>query len=161
MRDLLVLNEARLPEVLLALLLLLGLVVGDVGGVAPLVVAVVALHHVVVLGLLHHLHLVDTPLTVGPGGGGGNSGKGHINISRSLTLGTAGQGLRGSSLSVLLMVTVVAVGMVSLVVGVEGESSNQRLAVPGGSSPQLPGPQDALASDDENKKQLKKISHKN
>merc|ERR1712066_1102268 len=45
--DLLVLDETTLPEVLLALLLLLGLVVGDVGGVAPLVVAVVALHHVV------------------------------------------------------------------------------------------------------------------
>merc|ERR1711863_34702 len=45
--DLLVLDETVLPEVLLALLLLLGLVVGDVGGVAPLVVAVVALHHVV------------------------------------------------------------------------------------------------------------------
>merc|ERR1712183_33166 len=42
--DLLILDEAVLPEVLLALLLLLGLVVGDVGGVAPLVVAVVALH---------------------------------------------------------------------------------------------------------------------
>merc|ERR1719234_1962772 len=34
-RDLLVLDEAVLPEVLLAVLLLLGLVVGDVGGVAP------------------------------------------------------------------------------------------------------------------------------
>merc|ERR1711863_79292 len=65
--DLLVLDETVLPEVLLALLLLLGLVVGDVGGVAPLVVAVVALHHIVVLGLLHHLHLVDASLAVRPG----------------------------------------------------------------------------------------------
>merc|ERR1719397_1259310 len=47
--DLLVLDETVLPEVLLAVLLLLGLVVGDVGGVAPPVVGVVALHHVVVL----------------------------------------------------------------------------------------------------------------
>merc|ERR1719391_949188 len=51
--DLLVLDEAVLPEVLLAVLLLLGLVVGGVGGVAPPVVGVVALHHVVVLRLLH------------------------------------------------------------------------------------------------------------
>merc|ERR1712066_296101 len=86
--DLLVLDETTLPEVLLALLLLLGLVVGDVGGVAPLVVAVVALHHVVVLGLLHHLHLVDTSLTVRPGRGSSHGGKAHINIIRSLTLGT-------------------------------------------------------------------------
>merc|ERR1712186_287015 len=121
--DPLVLDETTLPEVLLALLLLLGPVVGDVGGVAPLVVAVVALHHVVVLGLLHHLHLVDTPLTVRPGGGGGHGGEAHINISRSLTLGTAGQGLRGSSLSVVSMVVSVVVSMVAVLSPlVEGES---------------------------------------
>merc|ERR1719341_383453 len=62
--DLLVLDETALPEVLLAVLLLLGLVVGGVGGVAPPVVGVVALHHVVVLRLLHHLHLVDAPLPI-------------------------------------------------------------------------------------------------
>merc|ERR1719397_1311600 len=62
--DLLVLDEAALPEVLLAVLLLLGLVVGGVGGVAPPVVGVVALHHVVVLRLLHHLHLVNAPLPI-------------------------------------------------------------------------------------------------
>merc|ERR1719397_632021 len=62
--DLLVLDEATLPEVLLAVLLLLGLVVGGVGGVAPPVVGVVALHHVVVLRLLHHLHLVNAPLPI-------------------------------------------------------------------------------------------------
>merc|ERR1711863_258362 len=56
--DLLVLDETILPEVLLALLLLLGLVLGDIGGVAPPVVGVVALDHVVVLGLLDHLNLV-------------------------------------------------------------------------------------------------------
>ena len=65
--DLLVLDEAALPIVLLALLLLLGLVVGDVGGVAPLVVAVVALDHVIVLGFLHHLDLVNAPLAVTAG----------------------------------------------------------------------------------------------
>ena len=60
----LVLDEATLPEVLLALLLLLGLVVGDVGGVAPLVVAVVTLDLLVVLGHGGHLHLVNTPLSI-------------------------------------------------------------------------------------------------
>merc|ERR1719184_189902 len=40
--DLLVLDEAALPEVLLTVLLLLRLVVGDIGGVAPPVVGVVA-----------------------------------------------------------------------------------------------------------------------
>ena len=69
MRDLLVLNEARLPEVLLALLLLLGVVVGDVGGVTSLVVAVVTLDHVIVLSLLNHLDLVNTSLAVIAGSG--------------------------------------------------------------------------------------------
>ena len=122
---------------------------------APLVVAVVALHHVVVLGLLHHLHLVDTSLTVRPGGGSSHGGKAHINIIRSLTLTTAGEGRRGGSLSVVSMVvSMVAVSVIS-VVGVEGESPNEGLAVPGRLTSQLSGPQDALASDDENKKQLK------
>ena len=56
---LLVLDVAVLDEVLVALLLLLGLVVRGVGGVAALVVAVVALDRVVVLGLLDHHHLWD------------------------------------------------------------------------------------------------------
>merc|ERR1719384_72189 len=61
----LVLDETALPEVLLALLLLLGVVVGDVGGVASLVVAMVTLDHVIILNLLNHLHLVNTSLAVG------------------------------------------------------------------------------------------------
>merc|ERR1712024_260644 len=70
--DLLVLDEASLPEVLLALLLLLGLVVGDVGGVAPLVVGMITLNDVVVLGLLHHLNLVNTSLSISSRGGSSN-----------------------------------------------------------------------------------------
>ena len=51
----LVLDHANLPEILLALLLLLGLVGGDVAGVAPLVVAVVARDDLLVLGdFIHH-----------------------------------------------------------------------------------------------------------
>ena len=45
------------PEVLVALLLLSGDVGSNVAGVAPLVIAVVAGHHLVVLGLLHDHHL--------------------------------------------------------------------------------------------------------
>merc|ERR1712003_286853 len=66
--NLLVLDETALPEVLLTLLLLLGVVVGDVGSAASLVVAMVTLDHVIVLNLLDHLHLVNTSLAVGSGG---------------------------------------------------------------------------------------------
>ena len=52
-----ILDEAALLEVLAALLLLLRLEVGRVGGVAALGVAVVALDVVVVLGLLNHHNL--------------------------------------------------------------------------------------------------------
>merc|ERR1719273_2771193 len=62
--DGLVLDEASLPVVLLALLLLLGLIVGDVGGVAPLVVGVVTLHNIIILSLLNHLHLVNASLSI-------------------------------------------------------------------------------------------------
>merc|ERR1719430_1324846 len=78
--NLLVLDEAVLPEVLLAVLLLLGLIVGDIGGMAPPVVGVVALHHIVVLCLLDHLHLVDTPLPIGARSGSSNSREAHIDI---------------------------------------------------------------------------------
>merc|ERR1711935_1007577 len=62
--NLLILNETVLPEVLLALLLLLGLIVGDIGGVAPLVVGVITLYHIIILCLLHHLHLVNALLAI-------------------------------------------------------------------------------------------------
>ena len=57
-------NETAFPVVFFALLLLLGHVVGDVGGVAPLVVRVVTLHHIIILGLFDHLHLVNTSLAI-------------------------------------------------------------------------------------------------
>merc|ERR1711970_534173 len=59
--SLLVSNEAILSEVLLAVLLLLGLIVGGVGGVATPVVGVVALHNLIILSLFYHLDLVNTP----------------------------------------------------------------------------------------------------
>merc|ERR1712002_490584 len=55
-------NETRFLEVLLTIFLLLRLIVGSVGGVAPPVVGVVTLDHIIILGLLHQLHLVNTLL---------------------------------------------------------------------------------------------------
>ena len=100
-RDLLVLNEARLPEVLLALLFLLGLVVGHVGGVAPPVVGVVALHGLVILGFLHHLDFVDTLLAVGAGAGGGDGAKAHVSVVGALAGGGSGQLLANHSLGLV------------------------------------------------------------
>ena len=132
-RDLLVLNEARLPEVLLALLLLLGLVVGDVGGVAPLVVGVIALNLVVVFSLLHHLHLVDAPLPVISRPGSSNLREVWRSLVSSLTLGTTSKRL-GSN-SVICMVTMmVSMSMVMVLctsIGIEREGVHQRLAISG------------------------------
>jgi len=61
--NLLVLNEATFDEVLLTLLFLLRLKVSGVRGVALLAVAMLALNDVVILSLLNHDNLVDTPLT--------------------------------------------------------------------------------------------------
>merc|ERR1719232_2337581 len=62
--NLLVFNETALSEVLLALFLLLGLVVGNIGGVAPLVIRVVTLHNIIILSLLNHLNFVNTFLAI-------------------------------------------------------------------------------------------------
>ena len=150
--DLLVVNETILPEVLLALLLLLGLVVGDVGGVAPRVVAVVAMHLLVVFDHVHRDDLVNTSLAVSSGGGSSHRSKAHIDVIGSLSLGTAGEtlGLRGMG-----MVTV-TVAMSVVVIGVEGEGVDERLTVSADLlAPQPPGPEDTLSADDKNKKQLK------
>ena len=57
--DLLVFDEARFLEVLFALLLLLGLEVGGVSGVATLGVGVMALNLLVVFSLLNHDNLSE------------------------------------------------------------------------------------------------------
>merc|ERR1711863_9910 len=106
--DLLVLDETVLPEVLLALLLLLGLVLGDIGGVAPPVVGVVALDHVVVLGLLDHLNLVNTPLAISSRSGSSNSREAHIGVV-SLTLGTSLKSLNRLATMAFSMVTMVSI----------------------------------------------------
>merc|ERR1719192_1974189 len=135
--DLLVLDEASLPEVLITLLLLLRLVVGDVGGVAPLVVAVVALHHVVVLGLLDHLHLVDAPLAVVTGAGAGYVIEARGPAAVSLALGPRPEGLArhplGSYRQVVVapaVMAVISVPMVLTAPGVEGEGVDQGSLLP-------------------------------
>jgi len=85
--NLLVLDETVLPEVLFAVLLLLGLVLGDIGGVAPPVVGVVALDNIIVFGLFDHLDLVDTPLAVSTRASSCNGREAHVGVI-SLTLGT-------------------------------------------------------------------------
>ena len=53
-------NGTDLPELLIAVLVLVGFIHSDIAGVAPLLVAVVAGHHLIVPGLLHHHHLLVT-----------------------------------------------------------------------------------------------------
>ncbi len=84
--NLFILNEAVLPEVLFAFLLLLRLIVGHIGGVAPLVIAVVTLHNIIVLSLLNHLNLVNTPLSISTSLGSSNGTKTHISTGSSSTL---------------------------------------------------------------------------
>merc|ERR1719464_2366397 len=154
--NLLVLDETALPEVLLALLLLLGVVVGDVGGVAPLVVAVVTLDHVIVLNLLNHLDLVNTSLAVGSGRGSGDiiEAGGFLDCCLSLTIISGGEALNRIPGCVISMISMVMVVMVTPIVGIEGEGVDKRLAVSGTQSPQLPGAKDTLAANGHDEKQL-------
>merc|ERR550517_1473018 len=77
-----VINEAALDKVLLALLFLLRFKVSRVGGVTLLAVAMFALNDVVVLGLLNHDNLVNTPLT---SCSNGSNVQVHILATASLT----------------------------------------------------------------------------
>merc|ERR1712003_474394 len=128
--NLLVLDETALSEVLLTLLLLLGVVVGDIGGVASLVVAMVTLDHIIILNLLDHLDLVNTSLAVGSGGSCGHSSEAGGSISSSLTLSSGSEVLSGSPggmISVISMVSmVVMMVMMTTIVGVEGEGVDKR-----------------------------------
>jgi len=143
---LLVINKAFLDKVLLALLLLLGLEVSAVGGVALLAVAVMASNFIIVLGLLNHHNLVDTPLT-----GSGNGSNVQLNIgllTSSLTSITGGDRLSSMvviMVMVMVMVVIISMGMVMVMVmagstgiapgsSVEGEGSPQVLTLPFGIS---------------------------
>jgi len=123
--NLLVFDETVLPEVLFAFLLLLGLVLGDVGGVAPPVIGVVALDNLIVLGLLDHLNLVNAPLAIVSGPGRSNGRKADIGVISSLPLVSRVKTSEGST-SGFFMVIVMVVAMVTAVmvvptVGVERE----------------------------------------
>jgi len=126
--DLPVVNEAVLDKVLLALLFLLGLKVSGVGGVALLGVTMLALNDIVILSLLNHHHLVDTPLT---SSGNGSNVQGNI-VTTSLTRCTSIDGI--VSMSVLMFVVVVSVAGSTAVLLIEWESSPQVLAPPVGTS---------------------------
>ena len=132
--DLLVLDETVLPEVLLAVLLLLGLEVSGVGGVAPLRVAMLAGNMVIILGLLNHDDLVDTTLT-----SSSNVANAQVQVvTRALTrvpsIEANINGLGMMSVVVIMVIMVSVVGVLTLVPvvtpGVEGEGVDERPSVP-------------------------------
>merc|ERR1712002_660309 len=110
-------NETRFLEVLLAIFLLLGLIVGSVGGVASFIIGVVTLDHIIILGLLHHLHLVNTLLP-----SLSNFTKVRSS-SLSLTAHTAFKG-RDLMVSMILMMSMVLMMSVSSILLVEWECSS-------------------------------------
>jgi len=101
--NLLVLDETALLEVLLAFLLLLGLEVGGVGSVALLAVAMLALNLVIVLGLLNHHDLVDTPFA-----SSSNVANAEVEVLASGDTGIPGSSefLSGMGLVMLMMVMI-------------------------------------------------------
>merc|ERR1711973_3627 len=141
-----VVDEAVLDEVLLALLFLLGLEVSGVGGVTLLGVAVLALNDIVVLSLLNHHDLVDTPLA---SSGNGSNVQGNI-IATSLTGTTSIKSIvsMGMLMSMVVLVVVFMGGMtrsisISLV---ERKGSPQVFALPAGTTSRSPGGKKAKQS---------------
>merc|ERR1712121_113984 len=128
--NLLVIDEAALHKVLLALLLLLWLKVSGVGGVALLGVAMLAADDIVIFSLSYHHDLVDTPLT---SSSDGSDVQGDV-ITASLTGSTSINSLVLMGVFMLVMVLVmVVVGSVAGSLGialVEGEGSPQVLPLP-------------------------------
>merc|ERR1712106_982109 len=114
--NLLIFDETTLPVVLLALLLLLGHVVGDIGGVAPLVIRVITLHNIIILSFLNHLNFVNTSLAIGSRSSSSYSSKADVGVISTLTLGTSSKRLRSSPLIMIMflmvsMVMVISVGI--------------------------------------------------
>ena len=125
--NLLVVDEAVLPEVLLALLLLLGFVVGDVGGVTPPVIRMVALDNFIVFSLFNHLNLVNASLTISSRTSSSYSWETDICISSTLTISTRSNVLRGDKASRgLNMFMMITMGMGISTLSVEGEGVEER-----------------------------------
>merc|ERR1711970_382308 len=152
--NLLIFNETALSEVLLTLLFLLGFVIGNIGGVAPLVVRVVTLHNIIVFSFLNHLNFVNTSLAIRSRSGSSDGSKAHICIITTLTLGTSSKRLRSSPLMMIMMFIMVSMVMV-ISIGIEGEGANKRLSVsPDSLSPQLASAKDTLTTNQEDEKEL-------
>ena len=137
--NLLVLDETTLSEVLLAFLLLLGVVVGDVAGVAPPVVGMVTLDHLVVLGLLNHLDLVDATLAVPARAGGRN-----VSEADAISRGSSRASTVSVSLKRVLGFEPLAgpPGLLgTLGLGVEGEGVEERFLLAGLVALELAGAQ--------------------
>jgi len=126
----LVFNETVLPEVLLALLLLLRLEVSGVSGVTLLAVAMFALNDIIVFGLFNHHDLVNTPLS---SSSNGSNVQGNIILTATLTGITSWQSSlrsKGSMLVVSVVVIMVSMSSSTAIGLVEWESSPQVLATP-------------------------------
>jgi len=133
----LVFNETRLGEGLFAFLLLLGLKVSGVGGMAFFTITMLASNGIIILGLFHHHHLVDATL---PSGRDGPDVQGHL-LFTTLSLGPGaevspghGKGLSlvGSMMTmVVIMVSMVVISREGPVasVAVEGEDIQEILAL--------------------------------
>jgi len=123
--NLFILNETALSEVLLTLLLLLRLIVGDISGVAPLVIRVITLNNIIILSLLNHLNFVNTLLAIRARASSSNISKADTFTFSTLSGGPAVKGLTDFSGMVMVGMVVMGMGMV-LSTTVEGEGVDQR-----------------------------------
>jgi len=125
--NLLVLNEAVLPEVLVAFFLLLGLKVSGVGGVALLGVAMLALNVVIVLGLLNHDNLVDATLT--SSSDGTNVQVNVVSLALTRSPGIKVHRLIMVGVVVIMVIMVIVIATVgpsgSIAPGIEGEGVDE------------------------------------
>merc|ERR1712058_138020 len=150
--NLLVFDETALSEVLLTLLLLLGLVVCDIGGVTSLVITMITLDNIIIFSFFDHLNLVNTSLSIRSRGSSSNISEAWGSTFSSLTLSSLGKGSRctaGISMISMIMVSMV----VFIAVSIEREGVDERFSISGLSS-QLSSSKDTLATNGNKEKQL-------
>merc|ERR1712142_49367 len=135
--NLLVFDETALSEVLLTLLLLLGLVVCDIGGVTSLVITMVTLNNIIIFSFLNHLNLVNTSLSIRSRGSSSNISKAWGSTFSSLTLSSLGKRSR-CTLGISMIMFMVSMMMILIAVGIEWEGVDQRFSISDLTS-QLPG----------------------